>query len=108
MLALAFRAWQRRLEQIQQAGQQCVIWGAGSKGVTFLNTLETQDQILYAVDINPRKQGMYLAGTGQRVVPPEFLRAYEPDVVIIVNPIYEDEIRQQALSLGLAPEFMCV
>jgi SAM-dependent methyltransferase len=104
--------WRRKLDRIAQTGQQAVVWGAGSKGVTFLNVLETQDQILqdqilYAVDINPRKQGMYLAGTGQQIVPPEFLREVRPDVVIVMNPVYEDEIRQIADGLGLSPEFRC-
>jgi len=98
--------WRRNLQQIAYQGQRAVIWGAGSKGVTFLNALETQDQIVYAVDINPRKQGMYLAGTGQQVVPPEFLRDYQPDVVIVMNPIYGDEIRRTTEGLGLTPEFV--
>jgi len=101
------QAWRRNLERIARAGQRAVIWGAGSKGVTFLNTLETQDQIVYAVDINPRKQGMYLAGTGQQVVPPDFLQDDQPDVLIVMNPIYEDEIRQLTEGLGFTPEFMC-
>jgi len=99
--------WRRNLERIAYTGQRAVVWGAGSKGVTFLNALKTQDQIVYAVDINPRKQGLYLAGTGQQVVPPEFLRDDQPDVVIVMNPIYEDEIRQATEGLGLTPEFMC-
>jgi SAM-dependent methyltransferase len=99
--------WRRHLDRIARAGQRVVVWGAGSKGVTFLNALDTQGRIAYAVDINPRKQGMYVAGTGQRVMPPEFLRSYRPDVVIVMNPVYQDEIRQFTGGLGLAPEFMC-
>jgi SAM-dependent methyltransferase len=101
------QVWRRTLERMARAGQRAVVWGAGSKGVTFLNVLETQEQILYAVDINPRKQGMYLAGTGQQIVPPEFLREFQPDVVIVMNPIYLDEIRQITEGLGLSPEFRC-
>jgi hypothetical protein len=100
-------SWRDNLEQLAQARQRVVIWGGGSKGVTFLNALETQDQIAYAVDINPRKQGMYVAGTGQRIVPPEFLRGYRPGVVIVMNPIYKSEIQQLTKGLGLAPEFVC-
>lgn len=100
------KIWQRSLERIACTGQRAVVWGAGSKGVTFLNALETQDQIEYAVDINPRKQGMYLAGTGQQVVPPEFLRDYQPDVVIVINPIYQSEIQQITEGLGLTPQFI--
>jgi len=101
------RNWRRHLGRMARAGQRAVIWGAGSKGVTFLNALETQDRIAYAVDINPRKQGMYVAGTGQQIVRPEFLRDYLPDVVIVTNPVYEGEIRQLAGGLGLTPEFVC-
>jgi SAM-dependent methyltransferase len=101
------QVWRRTLERMARAGQRAVVWGAGSKGVTFLNVLETQEQILYAVDINPRKQGMYLAGTGQQIVPPEFLREVRPDVVIVMNPMYEGEIRQMTENLGLSMEFRC-
>lgn len=101
-------AWQQKLEQITQAGQRAVSWGAGSKGVTFLNLLNIQDSIQYVVDLNPRKQGMYVAGTGQKIVPPEFLRDYQPDVIFVMNHIYENEIRQLTADLGLNPELLCV
>lgn len=100
--------WEQKLQQMAQAGKKAVAWGAGSKGVTFLNILNNQDSIEYIVDLNPRKQGMYVAGTGQKIVPPEFLREYKPDAVIIMNPIYESEIRELVTGLGLTAEFMCV
>ncbi len=100
--------WRRRLSQIGGAGRRAVIWGAGSKGVTFLNTLQAGDTVTHVVDINPRKQGRYVAGTGQRIVPPEFLRSERPDVVLVMNPLYLDEIRQTLAALGLTPEVMCV
>ncbi|NEQ65744.1 MAG: class I SAM-dependent methyltransferase [Symploca sp. SIO2D2] len=100
--------WQHKLAQITQAGKKVVVWGAGSKGVTFLNILKLQDLVEYAVDLNPRKQGMYIAGTGQKIVPPELMRDYQPDVVIVVNPLYEQEIRQLLAGWNLHPEFICV
>ena len=100
--------WKQKLEKIAQAGQRAVVWGAGSKGVIFLNILKCEDLIEYVVDLNPRKQGMYVAGTGQKIVPPEFLRDYQPDIVIVMNPIYENEIRQLTKDLDLTPEFICV
>lgn len=100
--------WRRRLSQIGGAGRRAVIWGAGSKGVTFLNTLRAGDTVTHVVDINPRKQGRYVAGTGQRIVPPEFLRSERPDVVLVMNPLYLDEIRQTLATLGLTPEVLCV
>lgn len=98
--------WQRRLDGMAEAGQQAVVWGAGSKGVTFLNTLKPRNQVRYAVDVNPHKEGMYIAGTGQRIVPPQFLRDHPPDVVIVMNPVYKDEIQEQAKSLGLDADFL--
>jgi SAM-dependent methyltransferase len=94
-------AWRGELQRLTEAGRRLVLWGAGSKGVTFLNTLKSQDQIEYVVDINPRKHGRYIAGTGQEILPPKFLRTYRPDAIIAMNAIYESEIRQLTKKLGL-------
>jgi SAM-dependent methyltransferase len=99
--------WERRLEQMAQAGRRVVVWGAGSKGVSFLNTLKIREQVEYVVDVNPRKHGMVVAGTGQGIVPPEFLRDYQPEVIVVMNAVYETEIRRLVESLGLVPEILC-
>jgi hypothetical protein len=96
------------LVEYERLGHKVVVWGSGSKGITFLNTLQLQDQIEFAVDINPRKEGMFITGAGQRIVPPAFLRSYQPDVVIIMNPIYQEEIRGMLAGLGLRPELVIV
>ncbi|UCG54873.1 MAG: hypothetical protein JSV32_01245, partial [Dehalococcoidia bacterium] len=100
--------WRCNLERMAQAGRRAVVWGGGSKGVAFLNTLKNQNQIEYVVDINPRKQGRYIAGTGQQIVAPYFLRDYQPDVVLVMNPIYKSEIQQLTKKLGLNTDFVCV
>lgn len=71
-----------------------MVWGAGSKAVTFLNILKTQGLVEYVVDINPRKTSLFVPGTGQQIVQPEFLQQYKPDVIMIMNPIYRQEIAQ--------------
>lgn len=98
--------WQSRLAAWAAAGKTVVAWGAGSKGVTFLNILQTQDQIRYIVDINPRKRGMFVVGSGQEIVPPEALREIQPDVVILMNPLYREEIAQIMAGMGLEAEFV--
>ena len=98
-------AWNQRLAAARHASERVVIWGSGSKGVTILNVLEARDQIEYAVDINPRKQGKHVAGTGQEIVPPAFLQTYQPDVIILMNAIYGSEVRQTVRDLGLDPQF---
>jgi hypothetical protein len=94
-------SWRHHLEGMRAEGRRIVVWGGGSKGVTFLNVLETQDQIRYVVDLNPRKQGMYVAGTGQQIVPPEFLKEYCPDVIIVMNPMYTHEIQHMIHNMAL-------
>ena len=86
--------------------QRAVVWGGGSKGVAFLTTLGIEDEILYAVDINPNKRGMFLPGGGQMIVEPDFLKDYKPDHVIVMNSIYEDEIRSTLNSMNLTPEIL--
>jgi SAM-dependent methyltransferase len=100
--------WQRELERLHQAGKRIVIWGGGSKGVTFLNVLKTGSTVSAVVDINPRKQGRYVAGTGQQIIAPDALRNSPPDVILVMNPLYQDEIRQMTTDLGLKPELMLV
>jgi SAM-dependent methyltransferase len=96
--------WRNELQQIADSGSKAVIWGAGSKGVSYLTTLGVTGEIDCAVDINPYKQGMYMAGTGHPVVPPEYLQTYRPDVVIAMNSVYLPEIRQTLDSLGVSAE----
>jgi len=96
--------WRDRVEQL--AGRKVVIWGAGAAGVGFLNMVDMRGRIEYAVDINPRKQGRFLPGGAQRVVPPEFLKRYRPEVVIIMNSAYEAEIRRHAEVLGVEAEYI--
>jgi len=100
------QTWQATLSKIAQAGQSGVIWGTGSKGVTFLNVLDTQGCIEYAIDINPRKVGKFVPGSGQQIKPPEFLAEYQPDVVIIMNPLYADEIRHSMKQLQVSAQIL--
>jgi hypothetical protein len=99
--------WQQKLARMKVDGKKVVLWGGGSKGVAFLSTLALSlDDIGYAVDINPNKTGTYMAGTGQKIVSPEFLLSYRPDVVIIMNPVYRQEITRDLVDMGLTPEIL--
>lgn len=98
--------WRKLFADIRATGQRAVIWGGGSKGVSFLTTLGAHDAIAYAVDINPRKTGTFMAGAGQEIIHPDFLREYRPDVVIVMNPIYMDEIRAIFESMDQQPRLV--
>ena len=95
--------WRDWLERLRRAGQKTVLWGGGSKAVAFLTTLDVTEGPDYAVDINPRRNGTFIAGTGQQIVLPEFLAQHQPDVVIVMSPIYLPEITAQLEGLGVHP-----
>jgi len=99
--------WTAKLENLYTQQQRVVVWGAGSKGVTFLNVIRPAC-VEYAVDLNPRKHGMFVAGTGQRILPPDSVQGYNPQVVLVMNPLYEAEIRATLESFGLRPQLWCV
>jgi SAM-dependent methyltransferase len=94
--------WGKLLSAWIGRGKRVVVWGAGSKGVSFLNSVEGAQAIGRVVDINARKQGCYVPCTGQRIVAPEDLLAFRPDVVIVMNPIYEEEIGETLAEVGVA------
>lgn len=100
-------AWRTRVRALAVGKAKVVVWGAGSKGVMFLNTLaEDAAPIRHVVDVNPRKAGRYIAGSGQKIVPPAELRALRPDVVLLMNPVYREEVGGQLAELGVRAELV--
>ncbi len=100
--------WRSEVRTLAAEGQRIALWGAGARAVTFLNLLDINYEIPWVVDINPRKKGHYLPGTAQQVVEPEFLKEYDPNVIIIMNPVYDDETRSIVNDLGLDPKYLYV
>lgn len=83
--------WRDLIDDLATRGPVAV-WGIGSKGVMFLNAVRPPDGT-YAVDINPRKHGRFVPGTGQEVMAPDRLRGAGITTVIVMNPRYLDEVR---------------
>jgi SAM-dependent methyltransferase len=106
LFPITVQYWQTKLDEIKATGRRAVVWGSGSKGVTFLNILPNSDFIDYVVDINPYRQGTYMAATGQKIVEPQFLKTYRPDVVIIMNSIYQKEIQKDLQEMQLKPTIL--
>jgi hypothetical protein len=96
------RTWNERLRQLGDQGKRVVVWGAGGKGVSFMNFLAEAHRVDALVDVNPRKQGMYLAGSGHEILAPESLIDRRPDVVVVMNQLYEHEITAHLRSLGMS------
>ncbi len=101
--------WSAKLRDVCGAGGRVAIWGSGSKGVSFLSGLGEQARLVdYAVDINPYKHGMFMAGSGHRIVPPSQLAVDQPDLVVVMNPIYLAEIGRELDRLGVQTELKAV
>jgi SAM-dependent methyltransferase len=98
--------WRQRIEELRSDRRHVVIWGAGAKGVMFLNLLRVAagagvDRV---VDINPRKHGHFVPLMGQRIVGPHQLLQDPPDLVVVMNPEYEREVRSMIEDMGIGSE----
>lgn len=100
--------WRGRLAHWRSSGRRVAMWGAGAKGVTFLNLVASDNEVETVVDVNPRKQGRHLAGTGHRVDVPTVLQQHRPDVVIVANQAYEAEIVGVLADLGVTAEIVAL
>lgn len=98
---LGIRAWNHRLDSSISSGERFAVWGAGSKGVMFLNTVPAARHAAAVIDVNPRKHGRHVPGTGHRIDPPRALRSTCVDEVLVMNPVYRDEIAVNVHDLGV-------
>jgi SAM-dependent methyltransferase len=96
--------WRNWLRQRRRQGQKTVLWGGGSKAVAFLTTLGLRDEIAYTVDLNPRRSGTFIAGTGHAIMAPEALKKNPPDTLIVMSPIYLPEIKARLDAMGVRPQ----
>jgi SAM-dependent methyltransferase len=98
--------WRQRIDELRSGRQHVVIWGAGSKGVMFLNLLHvaTGAGIDWVVDVNPHKHDHFVPLMGQRIVGPDRLIQNPPDLVVVMNPEYEREVRSMIDDMGIGCE----
>lgn len=90
-----------------RAGKTVAIWGSGSKGVSFLTALGDDARgVDHVVDINPHRQGKFMVGSGHPIVGPDDHKRLKPDTVIVMNPVYRDEIAGMLAARGLSPELL--
>ena len=98
--------WKSELKIIKSDKKKTIVWGSGSKCVAFMTTLGVKDEIKYIVDINPHRHGKFIPGVGKQIMPPEFLKNYKPDTVIVMNPVYCNEIKHDLETMGVAAELI--
>ena len=81
---------------LEKSSAKSVVWGGASKGVIFsLFMKKAGVNIESVVDINPAKQGKYIAGTGLKISPADILLDAEKNTnVIVMNSNYMSEIKE--------------
>jgi hypothetical protein len=100
--------WRAEFARVAAQGGRVAVWGAGSKGVTFLNLLGDAAAAGVAVDINPAKQGRFLPGVGLPVVAPASLGELAPALVVVMNPVYLEEVTAMVRAGGNAAPVVAV
>ncbi len=102
-MAARMGRWRHFLRGARAGRRRAALWGSGSKSVAFLTGLSITDEVHCVVDINPNRQGTYVAGTGHEIVKPEKLIDVRPDVVVVMNAAYDLEVRRFLANLGIKP-----
>jgi len=81
-------------EKIVSHYKKVVIWGISGRAISVLTHLSwDKERVQFGVDIDEDKQGKYIPVTGQLIISPEQAISFEPDLIIVANANYLDEIR---------------
>src|SRR5258706_7788994 len=84
------------LVEQKNAGKKVAAYGAAAKGNTLLNYSGIKNDLIeYVADANPHKQNKWLPASHIPVVNESYLKANEPDYVIILPWNLKSEIIQQ-------------
>lgn len=108
--SLAFKArqdwWVQKLEACRTHGKRVVCWGSGGKGVSFLSSLPNSNVISSVIDINPDRQNFYMPSAAKLIAGPDTLCEQKPDVVVVTNRLYQQEIMKTLADMNLTCELV--
>jgi SAM-dependent methyltransferase len=102
------QTWGDQLGELLADGRRVALWGAGARGVTFLNVVPGGERVELVIDLNVRKHGRFVPGTAQQVRGPDVVRELPPDVVLAMNPLYADEISRSLYEAGAPAQVITV
>jgi SAM-dependent methyltransferase len=94
------------LRRLDDLGRRAVVWGAGARTTTYLNLTGAARELDAVVDSNPNKHGTFVAGTGHPVVAPASLPEIDPQVVVLTNPVYTDEVGEALVATGVRADLI--
>lgn len=96
------------LERMAAAGRPIAVWQGAAKTVGFLAALTRASLVHCAVDLSEQRHGRFLPGTGLVVHAPEQLKAIRPGHVILMNPVYVEEVRARLVEMGVETELCTI
>jgi SAM-dependent methyltransferase len=97
----ALNSFEGKIKDLSTKGG-IALWGAGAKGVTFANLVDSDGSLINCIiDINPKKQGKYVPGTGHPIVSYKEIRNYDIRNIILMNPNYRQEILMLLSDSGI-------
>jgi len=96
------------LAQLAAAGRPVVLWQGAAKTVGFLAALQAPGRVQGAVDLSPQRHGRFLPGTALQVHAPDALREIDPRYVVLMNPVYVEEVRAHLAALGVGATLLTV
>lgn len=76
-------------------GRKIAVWCAGHFAFTVLANLDSPNDIEYIIDNADFKKGKYSPATHIPIVGPEYFANHPVDVIMILGPIYVDEIIEE-------------
>jgi SAM-dependent methyltransferase len=84
------------LAKLKKKGMKIAAYGASAKGSTMLSYLGTGPDIIeFVVDKNVHKQGKFMPGLHNPILPPSALAERKPDAVLLLVWNLKDEIMKQ-------------
>lgn len=84
-----------------EVSQNICLWGAGGKGTMFCNLFDPNRRIIAGViDINEKKQGCFIPGTGHPIFSPEILKKEKIHLIIVMNGNYFAEIQSMVSQIN--------
>lgn len=80
------------IDALVSAGKKIAIWGACHHSFFLVSQLKSCKKIIYFVDSADYKVGNYSPGTGIKILNPEVLRKYPPEILLIIASSYSREV----------------
>lgn len=96
------------LDRFAGEGGAVVLWQGAAKTIGVLAATETTSDIDCAVDLSPGRQGRYLPGSALAVRSPSILESLQPRHIVLMNPMYYDEVRAQMDRMNVHGELCTI